>query len=243
MNGRWVACEYLAPAERDAMFALLCAHFDGVTRAQFEADLAEKTAAVLLHDEARRLRGFSTVLSYTTRYQGRRIGVVCSGDTIVDPDAWGSSALFATWLPEVFELKRQSGCDEFYWLLICSGYRTYRFLPVFWRRFFPHFRWPTPAAAGALKDHLAVERWGDAYDPGSGIVHLKRPQLLKRGISPVTGARMRDPNVQFFTRSNPGHARGDELVCLTPVDRANLRSSGLRFLGDGVAVGAGRARA
>jgi hypothetical protein len=29
--------------------------------------------------------------------------------------------------------------------------------------------------------------------------------------------------VRFFNQRNPGHARGDELVCMTEMDAGNLR--------------------
>ena len=42
----------LSPDQRDAMFDLLCRHFDGVAREQFERDLFEKNVVLLLHDRS-----------------------------------------------------------------------------------------------------------------------------------------------------------------------------------------------
>jgi hypothetical protein len=220
----------LTASEREAMYDLLSTHFEGVTPEGFRADLGEKNWVVLLEDDAGRLRGFSTLLVYRTRAPGREVGVTCSGDTIVAPSAWGTGELSRTWLDAVLGLGGDLGTEEFYWLLICSGYRTYRFLPVFWREFHPRFDAPTPPEARALIDALAAERWGAGYDPGSGLVRLPRPQVLRAGVSPVTARRMRDPHVAFFVRVNPGHRRGDELVCLTRVRPGNLSRAGRRVL-------------
>ena len=46
----------------------------------------------------------------------------------------------------------------------------------------------------------------------------------------MTAERLRDPQVAFFARMNPGHARGDELACLTELSRANLTRAGQRMV-------------
>jgi hypothetical protein len=160
VNGRLVRREALLPAEREAMLALLSAHFAGVTRDSFERDLAEKSWVVLLEEEGR-LRGFTTLLLYPSqRPSGEPISVVYSGDTIVERGAWGSAALPKSWIAAVRALHAAAPAGPLYWLLLTSGFRTYRFLPVFWREFYPHPEAPTPPAARALLDALARERLG-----------------------------------------------------------------------------------
>src|SRR6185295_8869042 len=82
----------LSHANKAEMFALLYQHFNGVTPEQFARDLAEKNLALLLRREDR-LVGFSTQLAYTTTFEGRPVNVLYSGDTIVSPEAWGTTAL------------------------------------------------------------------------------------------------------------------------------------------------------
>ena len=43
---------------------------------------------------------------------------------------------------------------EFYWFLISKGYKTYRFLPLFFREFYPRHDAPTPAWAKEILDAL-----------------------------------------------------------------------------------------
>jgi hypothetical protein len=210
VKGRWVRREEVTEAERDAMFALLDEYFLGVTRAQFEFDLAEKNWVILLED-AGRVRGFSTLLV--------QAGVVYSGDTIVHREAWGSSALARTWLEAVRELRPE------YWLLITSGFRTYRFLPVFWKEFWPRFDAPQRPA---LLETLARERFGSRYD--NGIVRFASPQVLRNGLKEIPPSRLDDPHVKFFAERNRGHAQGDELVCLCPLVAANQTAAGRRLV-------------
>ena len=208
VKGRLV--QWVTDAEREAMFALMQEFFLGVCRGQFENDLAEKSHVILLED-AGVVRGFSTLLV--------RDGVVHSGDTIVHRDAWGSSALARTWLETIRELKPE------YWLLITSGFRTYRFLPVFWKEFWPRHDSPT---SPALLDELARQRFGNQYR--AGIVRFAQPQVLRNGLKEIPSGRLADPHIQFFAQNNPGHAAGDELVCLCPLTAANQTPAGRRLV-------------
>ena len=221
----------LSPAEREEMFALLGRHFEGVARDQFERDLFEKNVVLTLRDSASgALGGFSTMLVYETRVEGSPVSVVCSGDTIVDPSAWNSAALPREWIAAVNRLRGDYPNGPYYWLLITSGFRTYRLLSTFWQRFYPRHDEATPPGEQRLLDALAGDRFGEQYDGESGIVRLHRPQVLRPHLAGIPPQRMDDPHVEFFARRNPGHARGDELACLCELTEDNLTRAGRRMV-------------
>lgn len=229
MSGRLVRREDLTAGERAGMFALLDAHFEGVTPEQFAHDLGEKNWAILL-ERGGEVVGFSTLLAYESHFGGEPVSVVCSGDTIVRRDAWGSAALPRTWIASVNHLRAHYPRGRYYWQLITSGFRTYHFLPLFWREFYPRHDAPTPPDAQALLDHLAAERFGLAYDRRTGVVRFPAPQRLRGELAGVPPARAaNDPHVRFFLDRNPGHAAGDELACLTELTPENLTAAGRRM--------------
>ena len=220
----------LPGGERAECFALLVEHFDGVSLEQFDRDLAEKNVILTLRDSASgRLTGFSTMRVYETRVTGSPISVVCSGDTIVDPSAWNSPALPREWIAAVNRLRTQYPNGPYYWLLITSGFRTYRLLSTFWQRFHPQGGDPLSSQQDLL-DGLACERFGRFYDPTTGIVQFDRPQVLRPHLAGIPPQRMSDPHVAFFASRNPGHARGDELACLCNLDASNLTRAGRRMV-------------
>lgn len=215
------------------MFALFTRCFEGARRECFEADLEEKNRVLLLEEPGTGLKGFSTLLFYRAEDQGETLNVVYSGDTIVAPEAWGSSVLAPAWIAAVQRLHHRRPAARLVWLLIASGYRTYRFLPVFWRAFFPCHDQPTPPEADKLMKRLAGERFGRAYDPATGIVRFAEPQVLAPELRGIPAERLKNSHVAFFARANPGHGRGDELVCLTELADNNLTPAGRRMVARG----------
>lgn len=210
------------------MHRLLSEHFEGVTREQFENDLAEKNWALLIERDGR-LVGFTTILAYETRFEGEPVSVIYSGDTIVAAEASSSQMLPRAWIESVAKLREQYRRGRYLWLLITSGFRTYRFLPVFWKEFFPRYDCETPPQTRRLIRHVASERFGDQYDSTSGIVRLSHPQPLQRELAGIPAGRRDDPHIAFFASNNPGHTHGDELVCGTELTPENLTAAGQRM--------------
>jgi hypothetical protein len=221
-----LAREALSSQQRDEMFALLVEHFDGVSRRQFERDLAEKNWVLEIRRDGQ-LLGFSTLLVCAERYGGDSITAIYSGDTIVSPEGRSSPALARVWIAAVNHIRAEHGERRCYWLLLTSGFRTYRFLPVFWREFFPRHNAATPADAQRILDHLAATRYGTDYDKASGIVRFPQPQRLRHTL---LNGRAIDPHVTFFLARNPGYAHGDELVCIAEISETNLTAAGRRMI-------------
>jgi hypothetical protein len=219
----------LGGAEKAEMFHLLTQHFTGVTSEQFARDLAEKNLMILLR-RSETLVGFSTLLAYTTTFDGEAVNVIYSGDTIVTPDAWGTTALPRAWVAGVEASRARLPSGRCFWLLLTSGFRTYRFLPVFWRDFFPRFDVFTPPRTRQLLNHLAQERFGPQFDSARGIVRFAQPQKLRGRLNGVPSGRENDPHVAFFLSRNSEYAEGDELVCLTELCPENLTLAGRRMM-------------
>ena len=216
---------------RSAMFELFETYYANASRTQFEADLGDKEWAIILEDvDDNRVCGFTTLALFDAEVRGEHIAGIASGDTIVDRDYWGETALARVWSRKAFELAGALAPQRVFWLLICSGYKTYRFLPVFYREFYPRFDASTPPELREIVDALATERYADRYDPTTGVVRFATPTPLRDGVAAVTDERLRDPHVSYFHHVNSGHGRGDELVCLTELIPGNLTPAGRRML-------------
>lgn len=230
LESQIIAVKELRPDDIAQMLRLMQEHYQGVNESQFVADLNAKQWVILLRDLAG-LCGFSTQVLFDHAIEGRAVRILFSGDTVIEKKHWGSMALPVAWGRLMLSLRREKPDTNLYWLLTSKGYKTYRFLPVFFREFYPCCNQAAPAFEQNLLQSLAFQRFGNRFDPATGVLRAKAgDQHLREGIAELDARRLRDPHVAFFQKQNPGHERGDELVCLARFDPDNLTPYILRQL-------------
>ena len=199
------------------MFGLFDRYFQDVNRSQFEADLFVKDRVILLRAKAR-IVGFSTLRLSKEIFENECIIVLRSGDTIVDSEYWSTTELQRIFVSyAVDQMHRHT--EPLYWLLICSGYRTYRYLPLFFREFWPNHAKETPEHVKRLMQELARSCFGDKYHDGI-VVDINGQ--LRDHVSPVDDRLLNNPHVSFFINTNPNHVLGHELVCVAQIRQDNL---------------------
>ena len=215
------------------MWRLYEEYYENVTHAAFLRDLAEKTFVFLAFDasDRREVKGFSTAAVYSHRHQGQTIGVLFSGDTIIHPDYWGQTALHKAYARAVVEWKLNNPIAPLYWLLICSGCRTYlamaRNLPEHW----PHYRRGLPDWERGLINSICRARFGATWKPERGVISVDGSQpKLKDHVAPFTDDVRAMEEIQFFMKANPGHLRGDELAMIGLFDTQFLLSLSWKLL-------------
>ena len=212
------------------MYALFQQYYAQTSLELFTRDLrSKKWAVLLLTADEQQVVGFSSFDMYAAAADGRPIGVVYSGDTIIDRPYWGTPALPKAWIRSVLE-EGQKYPSPLYWLLISSGYKTYRYLSVFYKEFFPRYDAATPRKVQELMAQLARQRFGDDYLEERGVVRFATGATpLRDGVADVHPHRLQDPHVQFFLEMNPGCMAGDELVCLAVIHPDNFTRAGQRM--------------
>ncbi len=231
LTGTILPVAQLQPSHTQQMFDLLSDYFLNVTRARFENDLSEKESAILLLDVNGDVKGFSTLMRICKVVDGQNVVAFFSGDTIVAREHWNESELPRVWSRHVFAEAAKVRDGRAYWFLISSGYKTYRFLSVFYREFFPSFRGETPRFELRVLDALAFQKFPREYDCERGVVRFAEPTPLRNGVATISENRLSDPHVAFFLKANPHHADGDELACLTELTPENLTPAGRRMVG------------
>ena len=118
-----------------------------------------------------------------------------------------------------------------YWLLISKGYRTYRFLPLFFNHFYPVYNKPTPDKYQQILDHICIKKFNGVYHTASGTLQFAgQKDFLKPEFCTVEPSRRNDPHVQFFLEKNPQYYMGNELVCITDISYDNFNRNIHRVL-------------
>lgn len=224
----------IGAAESAAMYGLYARYYDAVSLPLFRSDLADKDFVIELRD-GRELKGFSTLAVMHDADAGSAAQVLFSGDTIIERDYWGEQALARSFCRLAGALKAQRPSAPLYWFLISKGYRTYRFLAVFAREYFPHPDRATPAPVQAVIDRLAAARFGAAYSPQLGLVRFARSRGHLKPCWAAIGESARDrAEVRYFLERNPRYAEGEELCCLVALEAENLRSHARKAFVEGL---------
>lgn len=224
------AVDGLTPGDRRQLWQLFTSHYDGAEQTQFDRDLAEKQWIITLRQADARLVGFSTqVLIPVSGYP--QCLVLYSGDTVVAAPYRSSTALAGYWGALSLQLIDAYPEQELYWFLISKGYKTYRFLPVFFREYYPKKGCVVPPRAAAMLDAVAHAKFGDRYDSVRRVIMASENGCrLRPDVAPIDPARLNDRHVRYFVDANPGHARGDELCCLAPLRRDNFSAAAWRVI-------------
>lgn len=239
----------ISPAGKEDMFRLLSRYYAQVSIEQFALDLAQKNFVLRLYGKRGELCGFTTLQEFPVEFNGAPKRIIFSGDTIIDRAYWGQKALVAHWCRLTGMLKGLSPETPLYWFLICKGHRTYRFLPCFFRRFYPTWRFGTPQDVREFMDFLALGKFGDQYNPLRGVVafevshgYLRAKWRARSRLAAHNSACrpalhvLEKPHreIAFFNKVNPGSHRGDELICLTELSVENMRGPALRAFNEGL---------
>jgi hypothetical protein len=221
----------LTDSQIDEMFGLMERYYLNVSREEFMQDLENKDRVIILESQGV-LKGFSTQLFFRHPIGDRNVNVVYSGDTIIEKERWGSMALPLAFGKLLLSLKEEDPDTDLYWLLTTKGYKTYKFLPVFFFEYSPCCEKQTPPFERELIVSLCRRLFPHRFNEAALILRAeKNGQVLRNDIAPITEARRGDKHIAFFEKLNPGHQQGDELACIVHFHRNNIKPFMLRQLG------------
>jgi len=216
-----------------AMVDLYLENFDGSSAALFRRDLADKDEAILIYCD-QQLVGFTTIQFIKIIWQDSPAIIVYSGDTIVSPLHWGQQALSFAWIKRIGQVKQSAPFTPLFWFLLVKGHRTYKYLSVFGKSFYPHWK-ESREDLKQLADQLASDKFGKDYDAAAGVVKFPISQgHLKKEIAHASTNEMKKEPIQFFFQKNPGYQVGHELVCICELELFNMKPLvGRLFQSDG----------
>jgi hypothetical protein len=235
----------LSPNFIIVMYQLFSKYYENTSFDIFERDLLLKDKVLLLGDIPEgtqktfkpldfmdKLVGFSSLSEREVLLDDKLIKIFFNGDTIIDPRYWGSNMMAQTWAKFFFRKKTEVSHVPFYWFLICSGHRTYRLLSSFFRDYYPAYGLEAGATRElkTILDRVALEIFGNLYDPDTNLIHLEYPTPLKKELLEITECKKLKPEIRYFTDLNHEHEKGVELACIAEISESNLSAAGKKLL-------------
>ena len=136
----------LEPDLIEQMWRLYAQSCNGDAREQFDKDLAVKSGVFIGLDSGdNSFQGFSTYHIYEHKLNSKSIWVIFSGDTMIQPEYWGQTALHLAFARTLLHWRILHPLRPFYWFLTVMGYRTYLVMARnFPNRYWPRHDTPTP---------------------------------------------------------------------------------------------------
>jgi len=230
LTGSLIEVDSISDEQKEQMFALMECYYQNLSKNKFKSDLVEKEKVILLTETMTgRVCGFSTQQTIELVVSGRPVQVLFSGDTIIDRHYWHSNPLAKIWGQMVLALLESCPNGELYWLLLSKGFRTYRYLPVFFNEFYPRYDKQMPVDLQNIVSAVIEHKGLRAFNPTRCILQAENYSLNGQ-YAPIEPRRLHDPHVQFFVNSNPGYVKGDELCCIAPIRTDNFRRSAYRVM-------------
>ena len=209
LKGDIVKINEISQSEIEEMYILMTEFYNDVDKDVFLKDLKEKDYCIILKDDKNKVKGFSTqkIMNFTL----------------------GNLTLFKVFANFFFPFGEKY--KNFYWFLIVKGYKTYKFLPTFYKEFYPNYKAETPEKFKNIMDLFGEIKYPNEYNKENGVIEYKGiKDSLKKGVADITEKELKDKNVQFFLESNPDYEKGNDLVCITSLKIENLKEKTLKIL-------------
>lgn len=215
----------LTPSDKINMLQLHLRYYDNVFEAHFFTDLMEKDWVILLRDDAGLIQGFSTIQLIWLEIEGVEHLFLFSGDTVVSESIRNAPALTGAFIHFMYALIGSYPETPRFWFLITKGYRTYRFLPLYFNEYYPIHNKNVPGYFQKVLDTVAFHKFGDAYIPEAHLLRFKTDRdYLKPEHAAIAKGRLNKPDVKFFLEKNPNYHQGEELTCITAISTQNFNS-------------------
>jgi|SRR5581483_1122552 len=196
-------------------FEVFTASYEGANWERFQRDLAAKDLISLFRDaDSGDLKGFST--SQVTILKRPRAVIVFSGDTVIDRRYWRQTAIYWEFALILLKTQLRHPFRRVYWYLLSKGYRTYLTMITTCPISYPRYDSAPRQDLSVVAEVESQRRYGARYDVQHGVIRAAETEHVRPGLAPVNDSSP-NPHVRFFLQRNPGHAAGDELVCVAHV--------------------------
>jgi hypothetical protein len=212
----------LGAAAWDEVWTLTQEFYD-VEREYAEAELRRRDRVALFRMNGV-LLGMASIDVYPASFRGRQLAVISTSHVLLRENWRGRNLLQRLGLRTFLEARLRYPLRPIYWFFDTFSYKSYLLLPRNFVQYWPRRDAPTPEARAALIDALASAAYGPAWRPARGIVVRSGRKRLRETAAPLATDTAFGEDVAFFARANPGHAEGDMLVCLCPLDLRNWLS-------------------
>jgi hypothetical protein len=207
-----------------------------LTRGFYETDRAFVEETLKVHQRlvlfrsasARALVGMAAVDVLPLEFRGQRLAAIYTSHVLLDERYRGQNLIQRIGFRTFLRTRLRFPLRPIFWFFDTFSYKSYLLMTRNFRDFWPRHECVTPDWERGLMDELAARFHGAAWRPERGVAVRSGRKRLRAGTAPVDSLLAGSRDAAFFARANPGHAEGDMLGCLCPLDATNWLTAGLR---------------
>lgn len=233
--------DQLSSAQLEIMFGLMAENYDHVSREMFVNDLSNKHYVGLIKDLDDNIQGFTTYAINPKNSGTSAYNIIFSGDTIIHPQFWGTQIMSKGWSYTIGMMIQSDPGKKWYWYLMSKGHRTYLYLPIFFKEFYPSPHDHTMEnCLKQIAHEVSNKLFGNSWKRDLGVIQFEDNHgELNAQMVEATFKKKNSPYISFFLQKNPGFTKGDELVCIVPLYLNNLIRSARDYCAAGMRVDLG----
>lgn len=225
-----VSVKSLSDNDIEKMYRIYESNYSFVNFEEFQTDLIKKNAVIIVRTlVSGDIVGFSTIMDLELQYNGEKINGLFSGDTILEKQYWGSTALHKEFLQYVIKKKLKHPTRKYYWFLISKGYKTYLLMANNFINYYPRFDKATPEKESQIIAAFSKTLYPKYYNHEKGLIEFPYESArLKNGVAPISDQDLQHPKISFFQTKNPEWESGTELPCIGEMSFAQFGRSFLK---------------
>jgi hypothetical protein len=220
-----ICSKNLTQSSIERMYCIMEQNYSSISFPSFKNDLKNKQFIGLLKDIDNQIQGFTTYAINPFGLGNSEYNILFSGDTIISPPYWGSQELAKGWCTTVGGLISGNPEKKWYWFLLSKGHRTYLYLPLFFKKYYPAVNKSEQADLFPIINKCANAMYGSNWKPKKKVITFDKSHGELKKIHAETTLKKVKSNVHidFFLRRNPGFENGDELTCMTELSIDNMK--------------------
>lgn len=209
----------LTPEQIKVMYSLMMQYYENVSESNFIKDLEKKQKVILLLNQKKEIKGFSTITQEELVVDQKPFLALFSGDTVLDKDHWGNGALEMAFGRYLIQVKLLNLFQPVYWFLISKGYKTYLLMANNFSTHYPHYKKSTPDEFKKIMYSYYHKQFKNCYNPDENRIYFNTEKTyhLKSKIADIKEEHRLNPKISFFEKVNPQWKSGVELACVAEV--------------------------
>ena len=151
----------------------------------------------------------------------KTVKTIYLGQSYILPEYRGRKLMSLSYTQVVLDCKKKHPFRQIWFWMDALSYKPYLIMANQMREYYPSSFRKTPDWVKDLRSKVGLYYYMSLYDDVTGVVK-KKERRLKPSEGKIRQNDLNNPFIRFYLRLNPGHVRGEGLLCVCPGNFKNV---------------------